>query len=218
MADFAYNGKTYLIDWQGFLLDFDKWDEKFAEGMATSAHISQCLTKEHWDIIYFIRDFFDKQGQCPIVYQTCRMNGLRLKDFEILFPTGYLRGACKLAGITYKEGFIKHPGLLASDEEAAAIASDKTYEVDICGFLVNPYDWDEKYAIFKANEMKMPEGLTDEHWRIINFLRDYYEINNVVPTVYQTCKDNNIELEELERLFPDGYHRGAVKIAGLRVR
>ena len=29
---------------------------------------------------------------------------------------------------------------------------------------------------------------------------------------------NLIDLDELQKLFPDGYHRGAVKIAGLRVR
>ena len=31
-------------------------------------------------------------------------------------------------------------------------------------------------------------------------------------------KDNTIDLDEIETLFTDGYHRGAVKIAGLRVR
>ena len=36
-------------------------------------------------------------------------------------------------------------------------------------------------------------------------------------TAYETCADNEVEIEDLERLFPDGYHRGAVKISGLRV-
>ena len=62
----------------------------------------------------------------------------------------------------------------------------------------------------------MPK-LTDKHWQIINFLRKSFEKNNMVPTIYETCEANGIDLEELEKLFPDGYHRGAVKIAGLRV-
>jgi len=66
--------------------------------------------------------------------------------------------------------------------------------------------------------MKIPGGMSDKHWQIIHFLRNYYSKNNCVATVYETCEANNIEIEELERLFPDGYHRGAVKIAGLRVR
>jgi sulfur relay (sulfurtransferase) DsrC/TusE family protein len=60
--------------------------------------------------------------------------------------------------------------------------------------------------------------LGDKHWQIIKYLRERYEKDKEVPTVYETCEENNIELEELEQLFPDGYHRGAVKIAGLRVR
>jgi len=39
----------------------------------------------------------------------------------------------------------------------------------------------------------------------------------LVPTLYETCTASDLELEDLERLFPDGYQRGVVKIAGLRV-
>jgi tRNA 2-thiouridine synthesizing protein E len=38
------------------------------------------------------------------------------------------------------------------------------------------------------------------------------------PSVTETCEVNDLDIEELEQLFPDGYHRGAVKIAGLRLR
>jgi len=80
-------------------------------------------------------------------------------------------------------------------------------------------EWDEYYATFRAYDMKIPEGkLTEEHWKIIRFLRESWEKNNTVPNVYETCEATGIQLEELEHLFPDGYHRGAVKIAGLKVR
>jgi tRNA 2-thiouridine synthesizing protein E len=36
--------------------------------------------------------------------------------------------------------------------------------------------------------------------------------------VIETCEATDLDIAELERLFPDGYHRGAVKIAGLRLR
>jgi tRNA 2-thiouridine synthesizing protein E len=52
----------------------------------------------------------------------------------------------------------------------------------------------------------------------LNSIRKRFEETGTVPTVYETCEMNQIELEDLESLFPDGYHRGAVKIAGLRVR
>jgi tRNA 2-thiouridine synthesizing protein E len=60
------------------------------------------------------------------------------------------------------------------------------------GFLVDPEQWDERFAVFKAQEIKMPRLLEDEHWKIIYFLRDSYERKNVVPTVYETCEANHI--------------------------
>jgi tRNA 2-thiouridine synthesizing protein E len=95
---------------------------------------------------------------------------------------------------------------------------ERTYHVDIRGFLVDHSEWDEEYAVYKSQEMKMPQGLTEEHWKIIAFLRKRFEKDGKVPTVYETCEANQMDIEALERLFPDGYHRGAVKIAGLRAR
>ncbi|HDS01083.1 MAG TPA: hypothetical protein ENO22_06335 [candidate division Zixibacteria bacterium] len=66
--------------------------------------------------------------------------------------------------------------------------------------------------------MKIPGGkLSERHWQIIHYLRDRFAKKNEIPTVYETCEDNKIDLDDLERLFPDGYHRGAVKISGLRI-
>jgi len=113
----------------------------------------------------------------------------------------------------------------SAESVASALAAtfmifvDKTYEKDMRGFLVYPDEWDEYYATFRAYDMKIPGGkLTEDHWKIIRFLRESWEKNNTVPNVYETCEATGFQLEELERLFPDGYHRGAVKIAGLKVR
>ncbi len=218
MSVFLFDNKTYEVDSEGFLLDFNQWDEGFAEGMAPNVNKHCSSIEKHWDVIHLIRDTYNELGKCPLVYQTCKLNGLRLKQLKNLFPTGYLRGACKLAGITYKEGYVKYSWVDRSAEEAASFSTEKTYNVDVRGFLVDLSNWDEQFAVFKAHEMKMPDNLTDKHWQIIHFLRNSYIEKKVIPTIYETCEANNIELDELERLFPDGYHRGAVKLAGLRVR
>jgi TusE/DsrC/DsvC family sulfur relay protein len=221
MKTFSFKGKIYTVDSEGFLLAYDQWDENFARGMAPEVKIPEGLTREHWKVIHFIREAFKQAGECPLVYQTCKANGLHLKDLKTLFPTGYLRGACKLSGITYKERLVDYYGEKGPKfraEGARPESEEKVYRVDVRGFLVDPSEWDENFAIHKATEMKMKEGLADKHWKIIHFLRDYYKQNGVVPTVYETCEANQIELDELERLFPDGYHREAVKIAGLQAR
>jgi tRNA 2-thiouridine synthesizing protein E len=200
----------------GYLLDFNDWDENFARGMALKVGIISGLSEDHWKIINFIRDYFKRTGKCPLIYETCRMNRLRLPGLKKLFHAGYLRGACKLAGVTYMEGYLVSGAFRLLHIDRAA-QEKQTFEVNIQGFLINPQQWNEMYAIYKAQEMKMPL-LTDKHWQVINFLRQSFEQNNLVPTVYETCEAGDIGLKELQRLFPDGYHRGAVKIAGLRAR
>jgi TusE/DsrC/DsvC family sulfur relay protein len=221
MRNFSFGGKVYRVDSEGFLLDYTQWDENFARGMADEIKIPQGLTQDHWKVIHFIRETFNQDRQCPLVYQTCKANGLHLKDLKRLFPTGYLRGACKLAGITYKErsiGYYGEEGAMIRAEGTRPESEEKVYRVDVRGFLVDPAEWDEDFAVHKALEMKMKEGLTEKHWKIVHFLRDYFTRNRSVPTVYETCEMNRMELDELEELFPNGYHRGAVKIAGLKAR
>lgn len=94
----------------------------------------------------------------------------------------------------------------------------KTYEIDSQGFLLNHDQWDEDFAVGMAQDVNITGGLSDKHWQIIHYLRDCLEKDGAVPRVFECCEANKIELDELEKLFPDGYHRGAVRIAGLRVR
>jgi len=216
MGSFAYRGKKYKVDSQGFLKNPSEWDENFAVGMAPRLRIPDGLTENHWKVIYFIRNTFEIMNRCPLVYVACRENRLGLGNLKKLFPTGYLRGACKLAGVTYRDVFIQKYWLEGNIEHIEFNYKNKTYKTDVHGFLLNCDDWDENYAVSKAYEMKMQEYLTREHWDIIYYLREEYKKTNEIPTVYKACEENEIDLADLERLFPNGYHRGAVKIAGLR--
>ena len=218
MGTFTFGNRTYQLDTEEFLANFNEWDENFSRGIAPRVGIIGGLSDDHWKIIHFIRDSFKKTGKCPLVYETCRVNRLHIQELKRLFPAGYLRGACKLAGITYKEGYLDQSWVEEFAERVTAGSQeDKTYEIDIRGFLINPSDWDRRFAAYRAYETKMPK-LTGKHWQVIDFLRESFEKNNIVPTVYETCEATGLQLEDLEKLFPDGYHRGAVKLAGLRVR
>ncbi len=220
MAIFSYKGKEYEVDSLDFLTKLNDWDQNFAEGMALRLKIPRALTKEHWDVINWIRKTFLETGVCPNIYETCRECGLRIAEMRKLFPTGYWRGACKLAGMI-SGGAHLGPAFDPSyvpETIPFMDAYNKTYEIDVRGFLVNPDDWDEYYTIYRAHEMKIHGGkLNDKHWQIIKYLRESFKKNKAVPTIYETCEANQVDLKELEQLFPDGYHRGAVKLAGLRL-
>jgi tRNA 2-thiouridine synthesizing protein E len=219
MRIFKRKGKSYELDADGFLLDPKKWDANLAEGLALDLGIQGGVTKEHWDVINFIRGEVEKTGKCPNLYETCRVNNLRRNELKRLFPTGYMRGACLLAGISYKDAYLGADYMEHSAKDLHAVAQRQEYRVDVRGFLVDPDEWDEHYAAHRAYEMKIAGGkLSKMHWQIIRYLRSTFYKTGKIPTVTDTCEANDIDLEELEQLFPDGYHRGAVKLAGLRLR
>ena len=219
MAPITFEGKTYEVDAKGFILDSEQWDEGFARAIAPTLEIKGGLTEEHWRIITFIRAYLVKHRTCPLVYETCHANGLFLRELQRLFPTGYLRGACKLAGVSYRDRFINYFGEESdvSSGRAAARASrqEKSYLTNAAGFLIDSTQWDDTWAVNKAAEIGLKNGITPEHWKIIRFLRSQFDRTGKVPTLYETCEANNLELDALEKLFPQGYQRGAVKIAGL---
>lgn len=212
-------GKEFEVDADGFLLSPRKWDPDFVEGLAVELDIHGGLTKEHWDVIHFIRGEVAKTGKCPTLFETSRANNLKRSELKRLFPAGYMRGACRLAGVSYKEAYLGADYMEHSAKDLHAVAQRQEYRVDVRGFLVDPDEWDEHYAAHRAHEMKIPGGkLGKMHWQIIRFLRSTYYKTGKIPTVTETCEAQNIDIDELEQLFPDGYHRGAVKIAGLRLR
>jgi tRNA 2-thiouridine synthesizing protein E len=216
----------HRVDSDGFLLDFDRWDESFAIETARACGITSDLTATHWRVIHWIRRHVEEFGACPLADRTCIANGLELKDLRELFPSGYLRGACRIAGVTYGQG-VRGPRALpgwarrvrsaevSEPSQATGSYEGKTYTVDAHGFLVDPGEWDEEYAVSKARELKMPE-LADRHWGVIWHLRRKFDETLSIPTIYETCEELVMTFEELGALFPDGYHGGAVKIAGLR--
>ena len=208
---------AYEVDSLGFLIDGRQWTEEFAESMSASVGIEGSLNDKHLDVIHFIRNTMMEYGNCPLVYQTCKANNLKYRELKQLFPTGYLRGACLLAGLSHTQGLKQSYAQLPDvDFEGHKLQLDKSYSVDVRGYLFDFMQWDTQFAVYKASELKMNTTLTDKHWQIINFLRNYYSKNSTIPTVYETCEANSIEIDELGFLFPDGYHRGAIKIAGLR--
>jgi tRNA 2-thiouridine synthesizing protein E len=217
MTLFTYKNTTYEVDDQGCLLDPQCWSEDFAEGMARECDIP-VLSKEHWDVIRFIRDAYAQTGVCPTIFATCKAKGFSPLEMKKLFPSGYHRGVCRVAGVHYRVNHMPYGAhLKESVADLRALSSDKVYYTDVRGFLVDPETWDENYALHRAMEMSIPTGrLTDDHWRVIHYLRDAYQREQRIPNIYDTCEKCNLDLETFEQLFPDGYHRGALKIAGVR--
>jgi TusE/DsrC/DsvC family sulfur relay protein len=90
----------------------------------------------------------------------------------------------------------------------------KQVELDEDGFLVDPADWTEDIVSYFAKEEGVTE-LTENHWKMINYLRDYYKQFGIAPMIRKLCKDTGFPLKEVYDMFPSGPAKGACKIAGL---
>ena len=90
----------------------------------------------------------------------------------------------------------------------------QTVEVDEDGFLIDFEDWTEAVALVLAVQNGSGE-LSDKHWQVIKYLRDYYQEHRIGPMVKSLCKDTGLSLKQIYELFPAGPARGACKVAGL---
>ena len=89
-----------------------------------------------------------------------------------------------------------------------------TYLVDEDGFLENPEVWNERAALDFASTEGVAE-LTEAHWKVINYLRNYYLQFGIAPMIRKLCKETGFKLNEIYALFPSGPAKGACKLAGL---
>lgn len=89
----------------------------------------------------------------------------------------------------------------------------KQIELDEDGFLVSPSDWCEEYAEIVAKEEGI-EQLTEDHWKIIHYLRDYYEKFESCPPIRMLVKESGYTLKKIYELFPTGPAKGACRLAG----
>jgi tRNA 2-thiouridine synthesizing protein E len=96
----------------------------------------------------------------------------------------------------------------------------KTIDVDEEGYLTNRDEWNEEIAAAIAVEEKLE--MSDSHWEVVNFLREYYDEYQIAPAVRVLTKAIGKKLGKdkgnskyLYELFPYGPAKQACKIAGL---
>lgn len=90
----------------------------------------------------------------------------------------------------------------------------RTYEVDEDGFLQKPELWDRSVALDFATTEGLSD-LNDSHWKVIQYIREYWLQNDIAPMVRKLCKETGFKLSEIYEMFPSGPAKGACKVAGL---
>lgn len=104
------DGEELLMDGEGYLLDLDAWSEDFVHARAEQEELE--LTDEHWEVIYYIREFHDNHGvQAPVRDMIKHFKSVWGKDkgntrylHEIFPKGGPQKQGNRLAGVRKPKG------------------------------------------------------------------------------------------------------------------
>lgn len=95
-----------------------------------------------------------------------------------------------------------------------ALLGGMELEVDKDGFVQEPDRWNKEVAEDLAKtENAYP--MSEDHWKVVNYLRNYYLKFEIAPHIRMLCKETGFDLRHIYQLFPTGPAKGACKIAGL---
>ena len=95
-------------DEEGYLVDPQDWNEDIARQFAAQESI--ILTDDHWDAIRFMRVYYADHQIAPdarhvIKHLAERMGPESRNALFELFPYGYVKQACKIAGMKRPRGW-----------------------------------------------------------------------------------------------------------------
>ena len=103
---------------------------------------------------------------------------------------------------------------------AVIALNDQAIALDKHGYLEDFQDWNEQLAALLAE--KDDQILTEAHWEVITFVRNFYLTYNTSPAIRALTKAMKSEFGEakassryLYKLFPEGPAKQATKYAGL---
>jgi TusE/DsrC/DsvC family sulfur relay protein len=95
--------------------------------------------------------------------------------------------------------------------ESAVLKKDT---LDNDGFLKQISSW-SRDAAHELAERNNLGPLTEDHWKIIDFVRAYYMAHGEGPPIVKIGKAVGMNSSEICTLFPCGVARGAYRLAGL---
>jgi tRNA 2-thiouridine synthesizing protein E len=92
------------LDDEGYLIDPADWNEAVAEDLARRERIE--LTAAHWAVLRFMRRYYEEHHIAPDARHVMKhLAAFRAEektdrnDLFRLFPYGYVKQACKIAGM-----------------------------------------------------------------------------------------------------------------------
>lgn len=97
-------GKPINVNDEGFLTQYDEWNEEIAKELAKQIEIP--MTEEHWKIIKFLREDFKTQGETATSRRVQTVGGVPVKEQFALFPKKPAKKMAYIAGLPKPKGCV----------------------------------------------------------------------------------------------------------------
>ena len=97
-------GEAIEFDEDGFMANYEDWNEHIAQALAEDLGIT--LTERHWHVIKFCREDFVAEGDAPTLRRITKVGGVPTKELYKLFPKGPAKKVAYVAGLKKPSGCI----------------------------------------------------------------------------------------------------------------
>ncbi len=97
-------GREVHVDTEGFLTEYDEWDE--ALGVALAANIGLELTEERLAPIRFLRTDYQTEGETATLRRVTKVGGIPTKTLFTLFPGKPAKKMAYIAGLPKPVGCV----------------------------------------------------------------------------------------------------------------
>jgi tRNA 2-thiouridine synthesizing protein E len=111
MPTLEFNGKSIDVDEEGYLTNLEEWTEDLGAFIAKKEGID--LSEAHWEVIRFLREYYDEYQIAPMIRVLTKAIGKKLgpekgnnKYLYELYPEGPAKQACKYAGLPKPTGCV----------------------------------------------------------------------------------------------------------------
>jgi tRNA 2-thiouridine synthesizing protein E len=98
------SGREVHVDDEGFMTEYEEWNEELAAQLAANIGIE--LTDRHLDAIRFLRDDYKAQGETATLRRVSTLGGIPTKELFELFPKKPAKKMAYIAGLPKPAGCV----------------------------------------------------------------------------------------------------------------
>lgn len=97
-------GHEVHVDDEGFMTEYEEWDEELANQLATNIGVD--LSDRHWEAIKFLRGDYVEQGETATLRRVTTLSGIPTKELFQLFPKKPAKKMAYVAGLPKPVGCV----------------------------------------------------------------------------------------------------------------